>query len=54
MPTDIVNGVAYWLRCLGGGVTGAIGQLGYVSRFLLAVLWHTPAAFRRRPGAREP
>jgi phospholipid/cholesterol/gamma-HCH transport system permease protein len=47
MSADIANGVAYWLRRLGGAVTGAIGQLGYASRFLVAVLWHTPAAFRR-------
>jgi phospholipid/cholesterol/gamma-HCH transport system permease protein len=47
MPADVANGIAYWLRRLGGGVTGAIGQLGYASRFLLAVLWQTPAAFRR-------
>jgi phospholipid/cholesterol/gamma-HCH transport system permease protein len=47
MSAETVHGVAYWLRRLGGGVTGAIGQLGYVSRFLLSVLWQTPAAFRR-------
>ena len=47
MSTDVVNGIAYWLRRLGGAVTGVVAQLGYVARFLVAVLWHTPAAFRR-------
>ena len=47
MSTDVLGGIAYWLRRLGGGVTGSIAQLGYATRFLLAVLWHTPAAFRR-------
>ena len=47
MSTEVAAGIAYWLRRLGGAVTGAVGQLGYASRFLLAVLWHTPDAFRR-------
>src|SRR5437764_1695544 len=47
MSTDVVNGIAYWLRRLGGAVTGVVAHLGYVARFLVAVLWHTPAAFRR-------
>jgi len=29
------------------GRPGAASKLGFVSRFLLAVLWHTPGAFRR-------
>ena len=47
MSTDVVNGIAYWLRRLGGAVTGVVAHLGYVARFFVAVLWHTPAAFRR-------
>ena len=47
MSTDVATGIAYWLRRLGGTVTGVVAQLGYVARFLVAVLWHTPDAFRR-------
>ena len=31
----------------GGAVTGAVAQLGFAARFLVAVFWHTPHAFRR-------
>jgi phospholipid/cholesterol/gamma-HCH transport system permease protein len=47
MSAELAGSLAHWLRRLGGGVTGAVGQLGYVARFFLAVLWQTPAAFRR-------
>ena len=47
MSPELAPGVAYWLRRLGGGVTGAASRLGYAARFLLAVLWHSPQAFRR-------
>ena len=47
MSTDVATGITYWLRRLGGTVTGVVAQLGYVARFLVAVLWHTPDAFRR-------
>ena len=47
MSTEVATGLAHWLRQIGGGVTGAVGKLGFASRFLLAVLWHTPGAFRR-------
>jgi len=47
MSAELVTGVTDWLRRLGGAVTGAVVKLGYASRFLVAVLWHTPSAFRR-------
>ena len=47
MSAEVAHGVAYWLRRLGGAVTGGISKLGYCARFLLAVLWHSPHAFRR-------
>src|SRR5207249_4298973 len=34
-------------RRSGGAVTGAASKLDFASRLLLAVLWHTPSAFRR-------
>jgi phospholipid/cholesterol/gamma-HCH transport system permease protein len=47
MSVEFEADIAQWLRRLGGGVTGAVAQLGFASRFLVAVLWHTPHAFRR-------
>jgi phospholipid/cholesterol/gamma-HCH transport system permease protein len=47
VSTEAAHGVAYWLRRLGGAVTGGASKLGYCARFFLAVLWHSPQAFRR-------
>ena len=47
MSAELAHGVTYWLRRLGGAVTGGVSKLGYAARFLLAVLWHSPQAFRR-------
>jgi phospholipid/cholesterol/gamma-HCH transport system permease protein len=47
MSAELTAGVAQWLRRIGGAVTDALIKLGYASRFLLAVLWHSPGAFRR-------
>jgi phospholipid/cholesterol/gamma-HCH transport system permease protein len=47
MSAELVSGLTQWLRRLGGAVTGAVARLGYAARFLVAVLWYTPGAFRR-------
>lgn len=47
MSAELAAGIAQGLRRIGGAVTGAVGQLGFASRFLVAVLWQTPSAFRR-------
>ena len=47
MSVELTAGLAHWLRRLGGGVTDMVIKLGFASRFLLAVLWHSPGAFRR-------
>jgi phospholipid/cholesterol/gamma-HCH transport system permease protein len=47
VSAELAHGLAYWLRRLGGAVTGGIAKLGYAGRFLLAVLWYSPHAFRR-------
>src|SRR5215472_15145548 len=47
MRGEVPAGLAHGLRRLGGAVTGGVAKLGYASRFLVAVLWHTPGAFRR-------
>jgi phospholipid/cholesterol/gamma-HCH transport system permease protein len=47
VSSDFAPGLADWLRHLGAAVTGGIAKLGYASRFLVAVLWHSPQAFRR-------
>src|SRR5262250_894446 len=47
MYGEVLGGLAQGLRRLGGAVTGGISKLGYASRFLVAVLWHSPQAFRR-------
>lgn len=40
---------ALLLRALGAGTINAIWRLGLATRFLMATLRHTPAAFRRLP-----
>ncbi|HSS71332.1 MAG TPA: ABC transporter permease, partial [Casimicrobiaceae bacterium] len=35
------------MRRLGAAVTGSVARLGFCARFLVAVLWHSPQAFRR-------
>jgi phospholipid/cholesterol/gamma-HCH transport system permease protein len=47
MSAELAAEVAQLLRRVGGTVTGAVSQLGFASRFLVAVVWHTPDAFRR-------
>ena len=47
VSSDAVNGVTSILRRLGGAVTGSISRLGFASRFLVAIVWHSPQAFRR-------
>jgi phospholipid/cholesterol/gamma-HCH transport system permease protein len=47
MSSEVAAGLAHWLRRLGGAVTGTAEQVGFAGRFLLAVLWHSPGAFRR-------
>jgi phospholipid/cholesterol/gamma-HCH transport system permease protein len=41
------NGVARVLRRVGAGALEMIARLGYVTRFFVAIVWNTPAAFRR-------
>jgi hypothetical protein len=47
VSSDVVNGVTSILRRVGGAVTGSISRLGFASRFLVAIVWHSPQAFRR-------
>jgi phospholipid/cholesterol/gamma-HCH transport system permease protein len=47
VSAELAGGIAYWLRRLGAAVTGGVSRLGYASRFLVAVLWNSPQAFRR-------
>ena len=47
MSTDVHSGVAGSLRRLGAAVTGSLSRLGFASRFLVAVIWHSPQAFTR-------
>ena len=47
MAADVIAGFAESMRRIGGAVTRGIAWLGYLARFLAAVLWHSPAAFRR-------
>ncbi|MGH8712916.1 MAG: ABC transporter permease, partial [Casimicrobiaceae bacterium] len=46
MSSDAIGGMAQALRRLGGTVTGGIARLGYMARFLGAILWYRPT-FRR-------
>jgi phospholipid/cholesterol/gamma-HCH transport system permease protein len=43
----VLTGIATMLRRLGGGAVAAIGWLGYATRFGVAVVLETPAAFAR-------
>ena len=47
MSTEVQSGVAGNLRRLGAAVTGSLSRLGFASRFLVAVIWHSPQAFTR-------
>jgi phospholipid/cholesterol/gamma-HCH transport system permease protein len=47
VSAELAPNLAYWLRRLGGAVTGGVSKLGYAARFLVAILWHSPQAFRR-------
>jgi phospholipid/cholesterol/gamma-HCH transport system permease protein len=47
MSSDALFGVAHLLRRIGGAVTGSISRLGFASRFLVAIVWHSPQALRR-------
>ena len=47
MSIEALDGLGQGLRRLGGAVTGGIAWLGYAARFMVAVIWHSPAAFRR-------
>jgi phospholipid/cholesterol/gamma-HCH transport system permease protein len=47
MSAELTTGIGLWLRRLGAAVTGVIAKLGYAARFLIAVLIHSPHAFRR-------
>ncbi|TMH33996.1 MAG: ABC transporter permease, partial [Betaproteobacteria bacterium] len=47
MYSEVTAGVTHGLRRLGGAVTGTVSRLGYAARFLVAVMWHSPQAFRR-------
>ena len=47
MRNAVVAGIADTLRRVGGGTVAAIGWLGYASRFGVAVILESPAAFAR-------
>jgi len=47
MSSEVMFGVAHFLRRIGGAVTGSISRLGFASRFLVAIVWHSPQALRR-------
>ena len=47
MSAEAGSTVANSLRRLGAEVTGWLARFGYSVRFLVAVLWHSPTAFRR-------
>jgi phospholipid/cholesterol/gamma-HCH transport system permease protein len=47
MSAEAGSSVANSLRRLGAQVTGWLARFGYSVRFLGAVLWHSPTAFRR-------
>ncbi len=47
MSAELATGVVSWLRRLGAAVTDTISKLGYVARFLIAVLMLSLHAFRR-------
>src|ERR1039457_607906 len=47
MSNETFDGVGQGLRRRGGSVTGGIAWLGYAARFMTAIIWHSPAAWRR-------
>ena len=47
MSLEALDGLGQGLRRLGGAVTGGIAWVGYAARFFVAILWHSPGAFRR-------
>jgi phospholipid/cholesterol/gamma-HCH transport system permease protein len=46
-PSAAANGLAGVLRRLGAFALGAVSRLGYAARFCVAVVLHSPEAFRR-------
>ena len=42
-----MNAIANLLRAIGASAIDGVWRLGFATRFLLATLSHTPAAFRR-------
>jgi len=47
MSSNTVSDLTQALRRIGGTVTGGVERLGYMARFLGAILWQTPMALRR-------
>jgi len=47
MPSALAAGIGQYLRRVGVGTASFIGRLGFAARFFVAVLAHSPAAFRR-------
>jgi phospholipid/cholesterol/gamma-HCH transport system permease protein len=47
MPDTLTAGLAHTLRRLGASTLHFVGRLGYAARFFVAVVAHSPAAFRR-------
>ena len=47
MPADALGMVGNRIRAIGAGALGAIARLGHASRFFIAILVHSPGAFRR-------
>ena len=47
MPADALGMVGDRIRAIGTGALGAIARLGHASRFFIAILVHSPGAFRR-------
>jgi len=47
MPADALGMVGNRIRAIGASAIGAIARLGHASRFLIAILVHSPGAFRR-------
>jgi phospholipid/cholesterol/gamma-HCH transport system permease protein len=47
MSAEVLAGIGNRLRRIGATAIGVIERIGYASRFSVAVVRHTPAAFRR-------
>jgi phospholipid/cholesterol/gamma-HCH transport system permease protein len=47
MPSAAIDGVVRTVRRLGAATLHFVGRLGYAARFFVAVVGHSPAAFRR-------